>query len=334
MDSTDLAVGRSLVEQVVGVHLDILGGKILWDEVIAPRLPGVVNGVMLNVLGNVLSGGGPFEQAGFDEPLCHFVNADGARSTTDSLEVVVGQFPDGEGGIKHQTSDAVTASNVVNAALHLPARKLCSDALGDGLGIVVIAVFNHDDTDALGVVFRAGPDALGVILAHNHDERGPVETAKVREGTRRVAGASADETLTAVVVHALDGRNRLHVLETPRGTKATFLGPVAVVGHPEVGEAHRFAQCFSTVGHGAGDVVVGLRNGHPREVLPDTLGVLLERKGFAVDGSKEGVVRVVERVGVLNEIARLQALELILHCYTVQVGYTPPSWSRCITLGQ
>ena len=334
MDGPDLAVGRPFVEQVVGVHLDLLGGKILWDEVVAPRLPSVVNGVMLNVLGNVLTGCRPFKQTGFDQPLRHFVNANGTRSATDSLEVVVWQFPDGEGGIEHQTTDAVTASDVVNAAFHLPARKLCSDALGDGLGVVVIAVLNHDNTDALCIVFGTRPDAMTVVLAHDDDERGTVETAKVGEGTRRVAGAGTDKALAAVVVHALDGRNRFHVLETPRGAEAAPLRPVAVVGHPEVGETHRFAQCFSTVGHGAGDVVVGLRNGHPREVLPDALGVLLERKGFAVDGSKEGVVRVVERVGVLDEIARLQALELILHCYTVQVGYTPPSWSRCITLGQ
>ena len=80
----------------------------------------------------------------------------------------------------------------------------------------------------------------------------------MREGSGGVAGAGTDETLAAMVVHSLDGRNRLHVLETPRGTEATPLGPVAVVGHPEVGEAHRFAQCFSTVGHGAGNEFVGL----------------------------------------------------------------------------
>ena len=146
----------------------------------------------------------------------------------------------------------------MDAALHLPARELGGDALGDGLRVVVIAVLNHDDTDAFGVVLRPGPDALGVILAHNHDERGSVETAVVREGSGGVAGAGADEALTAMVVHSLDGRNRLHVLETPCGAEATLLGPVAVVGYPKVGQSHGFSKRLSTVRHGAGNEFVGL----------------------------------------------------------------------------
>ena len=90
VDGTNLAVGRPLVEQVVGIHLNFLGREILRHKVVAPRLPGVVNGVVLHVLRNMLARGRPFEQAGFDQALRHFVNADGPGSATDSLEVVIG----------------------------------------------------------------------------------------------------------------------------------------------------------------------------------------------------------------------------------------------------
>ena len=272
---------------------------------------------MFDVLGHMLAWCRSFKQAGFNEALRHFVNADGAGTAANALEIMVGQFPDREGSIEHQAADAVTTSNVVDAAFHLPAGELGGDPLGDGLGVVVIAVLNHDDPDALSVVFGTRPDAMPVVLTHDNNERRAVETAEVREGSGRVTGAGTDEAFAAVVVHALDGRDRFHVLEAPRRAEPALFRPVAVVGHPEVGKAHRFAQCFSPVGHGAGDVVVGLRNGHPGEVLPDAFGVFLKGEGFTVDGSKERVVRVVERVVVVEKVACLQALELILHGFTV-----------------
>jgi len=42
----------------------------------------------------------------------------------------------------------------------------------------------------------------------------------------------------------------------------------------------------------------------------------LEFKRFAVHRPEQGVVRVVERVSVVDEVARFEALELILHSFT------------------
>ena len=75
-------------------------------------------------------------------------------------------------------------------------------------------------------------------------------------------------------------------------------------------------QCVGLVRDRAGNVVVGLGNRHPREVLPDTLSILLALKRFVVDGAEECVVRVVKRVCVVDEVTCLEAFELIFHCST------------------
>lgn len=213
---------------------------------------------MFDVLGYMLAWNRPLKQSSVDKTLSHFMNADGAGSATDALEVMVGKTTDCVGRIDDQATDAISSGHVVDAAFHLPARELGGDAFGDGLRIVVIAVFNHNDPNAFGVVLGSGPDAMAVVFAHDHDERGAVEAAEVGEGAGGVASTGADEPPAAMVVQALNGRNRFHVLEAPRGAQAALLGPIAVEIHPKVGEAHRLTEGFSTVGHGAGDVVVGL----------------------------------------------------------------------------
>ena len=106
-------------------------------------------------------------------------------------------------------------------------------------------------------------------------------------------------------------------------------------GHPEIGETHGFTQRFCLVGHRAGHVFVGLRNRQPREVFPNTFCVILEFKRFVVHRSQKGVFGVVEGVVVVDEVTRFQALELILHCFTMpRIGYDRPSWGCGITLGQ
>ena len=117
VDRTDLAVGRAFVEQIVGIHLHLIFiGEVFGHKVVAPRLPGAVDGVMFHVLGHVLAWNGPLKQLGVDEALSHFVNADGTGSATDALEVMVGKTTDGVGRIDDQASDAVAASDVVNTA--------------------------------------------------------------------------------------------------------------------------------------------------------------------------------------------------------------------------
>ena len=156
----------------------------------------------------------------------------------------------------------------------------------------------------------------------NHDdERCIVQPAKMGEGSGRVAGAGADEPFAVVVVHALDGRYRFHVLEAPRGAQASLLRPVAVEGNPEVGEAHGLAQRIGFVGHRTGNVVVGLRGWYPREVLPDTFGVVLVFERFVVHRTEECVIGVVKGVVVVEKVACLQALELILHCFTMPINW-------------
>ena len=194
MHRTNLTVGRTFVEQVIGVHLDFFIGIILGNQMVVSRLPGVVNGVMLEVLRDVLARSGSFKQSGLNQPVRHLVNADGPRSSADALESNGRETSNGEGCIEHQTPDSVSPCHVVDAALHLPAGQLSSDAFCYGLCIVVVAVLNHDESYALGVVFRTCPklDAFGVVLAHHNDERGAVQPAKVREGSGGVASARAD----------------------------------------------------------------------------------------------------------------------------------------------
>ena len=252
----------------------------------------------------MLARGRSLEQSRLDEPFSHFVDANGTRSAANALEIVVWQPADGEGCIKHQASNPISTSDVVHAAFHLPTRQLSSDAFGDGLRIVIVAVLDHDYANAFCVVFWASPNALSVVFSNHDEEWGAVQPAKVSERPGGVSCTGADEALAAVVVHALDGRNGFHVFEAPRWAEAPLLRPVTMEGDPEVGKPHRFSQRISLVGHRAGDVVVGLRGRNPREVLPNTLCVLLELKRFAVHCAQQGVVRVVERVGVVDEVAR------------------------------
>ena len=169
------------------------------------------------------------------------MNANGPGAAADALEVMVGKAADGEGSIKHETPDAISTSDVVHAAFHLPPGKLGRDAFCDGFRVVVIAVLNHHQANALGVVLGTCPNALSVVFADHDDERCTVQPAKVCEGPSGVTRTGADEALAVMIVHALDGWNRFHVLETPRGAQTALLRPVAVEGDPEVGKSHHFS---------------------------------------------------------------------------------------------
>ena len=75
-----------------------------------------------------------------------------------------------------------------------------------------------------------------------------------------VASAGANEAARTMVVHALNGGNRFHVFETPRGAEATPLGPVAMERDPEIAEAKGFTKRCRTVRDGARHVPVRLGN--------------------------------------------------------------------------